>query len=231
MFVGALIVGFVLAPEANSVKSSPRVQQKAMQGNSIEMKSLRQLADAKREKGRLEKKLKELQDQHHKMERERESAQLKQLKGELVTKKKKWEEELLKGKNEVVQLKKSIQELQKRGIALETENDHLRRLNISLEEVRKNGAQLYEELGTLYTRSKLFNPAIEAYQQSLTYHDSNPTVHYYLGLLYEHSHKDAQKAQQHLQEYLRLKPTAENKEEVQYLIEMLGEEKNKNDGH
>lgn len=181
--------------------------------------------EADSEKERLENKLEELQDQHQKIEKEKESAQLRQLKGELETKKKKWEEELSKGKNEVAQLKKNIQELQRRGIALETENDHLRRLNIPLEEVRKNGAQLYEELGTLYTRAKLFDQAIEAYQRSLTYHDSNPTVHYYLGLLYEHSHKDAQKAKQHLQEYLRLKPTAENKEEARYLIEMLGEGK------
>ncbi len=267
-----LIGGIVLLPEATFAKPPHGVRQKPMQGTAVKFKHLDQLANAKREKEKLEQELEESQKKYKAIEgeKESESAQLKQLRGELEKRQKevsvkqneierldketerlnqelqefkkvkrqldllkeelskekkageKQAKELEKNENEAAHLKKAVLDLQKKQISVETENDHLRQLTVSLQEVQKNGAQLYEELGTLYTRAKLFDRAIEAYQRSLTYQSANPIVHYNLGLLYEHFHNDSKKAGEHLREYLRLKPMAGNRQEVQYLISMLG---------
>jgi len=80
---------------------------------------------------------------------------------------------------------------------------------------------LYEELGTAYTKAGLYDEAITAYRKSLACNPNNADIHYYLGLLYQKSNKNVEKAVFHFKKYLYLKPEAKNKEEVLYLIEMI----------
>lgn len=91
----------------------------------------------------------------------------------------------------------------------------------SVQESASGYAALYEELGTAYTKAGLFDEAIEAYQKSLISNPNNADIHYYLGLLYQKSNKNVEKAVFHFKRYLYLKPDAKNREEVRYLIEMV----------
>ncbi|MFH1442361.1 MAG: tetratricopeptide repeat protein [Candidatus Omnitrophota bacterium] len=90
--------------------------------------------------------------------------------------------------------------------------------------VKKEEAQLYEELGTAYTQAKLYDDAIEAYEKSLSFDRRNADVYYYLGLLYKHSKNNDKKAISNLKQYLKYKPGAKNRDEIKYLIDMLKDE-------
>jgi tetratricopeptide (TPR) repeat protein len=91
----------------------------------------------------------------------------------------------------------------------------------SVQEAESKYAALYEELGTAYTKAGLYKEAIGAYLKSLTYGPNNADIHYYLGLLYQKSNKNVERAVFHLKKYLYLKPDANNREEVRYLIDMI----------
>ena len=80
---------------------------------------------------------------------------------------------------------------------------------------------LYEELGNAYTQAKVFGLAIQAYEKSLEFNPGSPQVHYNLGLLYQHYKNDAKKSLYHLKKSLRLNPLAENKKEIEYLIDII----------
>lgn len=82
-------------------------------------------------------------------------------------------------------------------------------------------AGMYEELGIAYTKAGLLDEAIDAYKKSLFYNPNNAQIHYYLGLLYQKTRKDVEKAVSHFKRYLYLNPDAKNKDEVRYLIEMV----------
>ena len=90
-----------------------------------------------------------------------------------------------------------------------------------VQESASEKAALYEELGTVYTKAGLFDEAIEAYRKSLISDPTNADIHYYLGLLYQKSNKDVEKAVFHFKRYLYLKPDAKNRKDVAYLIEMV----------
>ncbi|MCX5665631.1 MAG: tetratricopeptide repeat protein [Candidatus Omnitrophica bacterium] len=92
---------------------------------------------------------------------------------------------------------------------------------ISVQESAAEKGALYEELGTAYTKAGLYDQAIEAYKNSLVCDPNNADIHYYLGLLYQKSNKDVEKAVFHFKRYLYLKPDAKNREDVRYLIEMV----------
>ena len=91
----------------------------------------------------------------------------------------------------------------------------------SVKEPALEKAALYEELGTAYTKAGLFDEAIDAYRKSLISDPNNADIHYYLGLLYQKSNKDVEKAVFHFKRYLYMKPDAKNREDVKYLIEMV----------
>ena len=84
-------------------------------------------------------------------------------------------------------------------------------------------AELYQQLGTAYTKAELFSLAIDAYNKSLAMNARNAEVHYNLGLLYRHSKNNSKKAIQHLKKYLQLNPDASNRKDVEYIIKMLSE--------
>jgi tetratricopeptide (TPR) repeat protein len=84
-------------------------------------------------------------------------------------------------------------------------------------------AELYQQLGTAYTKAELFSLAIDAYNKALAINGRNAEVHYNLGLLYRHSKNNSKKAIQHLKKYLQLNPDASNRKDVEYIIKMLSE--------
>ncbi len=92
---------------------------------------------------------------------------------------------------------------------------------VSVRDSESEKAVLYEELGTAYTKAGLFDEAIEAYRKSLICNPNNADIHYYLGLLYQKSNKNVEKAVFHFKRYLYMKPDAKNRDDVKYLIEMV----------
>lgn len=92
---------------------------------------------------------------------------------------------------------------------------------VSVNDSAMEKAALYEELAAAYTKAGMFDEAIGAYRNSLISNPNNADIHYYLGLLYQKSNKDVEKAVFHFKKYLYLKPDAKNREDVKYLIEMV----------
>lgn len=114
-------------------------------------------------------------------------------------------------KKNLASLTKLTESMNKERMALKEEN----------QKWASERAKLYEELGTAYTKAGLFDEAIDAYSKSLVYGPNNADVHYYLGLLYQKSMKNPEKAVFHFKKYLYLKPDAKNKDDVRYLIDMV----------
>ena len=112
--------------------------------------------------------------------------------------------------------------MNKERLALKKDNEELRQ---NMENIQKERAKLYQDLGTAYTKAKYFDRAIDSYNKALAYDASNGEAHYYLGLLYEHSMADTEKALYHLNEYMKLKPDEKTGQDVKYLIKMLRTER------
>ena len=91
------------------------------------------------------------------------------------------------------------------------------------ETLQRDRGELYRELGALYTKARLFDRAINAYQQSLEADPDHAQTHYHLGLLYQHAKNNDERAVAHLQRYLALSPTLSPKprKEIEYVINVL----------
>ncbi|MDD5595510.1 MAG: tetratricopeptide repeat protein [Candidatus Omnitrophica bacterium] len=118
--------------------------------------------------------------------------------------------------------KKVIQEGSTRKNLYEKESEDLKKNIKSLEETLKKERGLYHyNLAVAFTQSKLFDEAIDSYEKSLSFDPTNADAHYNLGLLYTSARGNPEKALQHYQEYLKLKPDAEDKDEVMGWIAKL----------
>ncbi|MDD4954101.1 MAG: tetratricopeptide repeat protein [Candidatus Omnitrophica bacterium] len=107
-------------------------------------------------------------------------------------------------------------------VLLKDANAQLKEKIVLLENsFKEERAKFYQELGTAYTKAKFFDLAIESYLQSLVFNPSNAKVYYNLGLLYKSAKDDVQKSLFYFKKYLRLKPDAENRQDVEYMIKML----------
>lgn len=101
---------------------------------------------------------------------------------------------------------------------LKKENAQLRQ---QLATTTKDKASIYQELGDTYTEMKLYDQAIDAYKQALTFDPNIAEVYYRLGLLYRHSRNDGKKGIEYLKKYLKLNPEAKDKRQIEYLIDMM----------
>ena len=101
---------------------------------------------------------------------------------------------------------------------LKKENAQLRQ---QLATTTKDKARIYQELGDTYTEMKLYDQAIDAYKQALTFDPNIAEVYYRLGLLYRHSRNDGKKGIEYLKKYLKLNPEAKDKRQIEYLIDMM----------
>lgn len=85
--------------------------------------------------------------------------------------------------------------------------------------LQKERAIYRYNLGVAYAKAKLYDEAIDAYEKSLSYNPDNAEAYYNLGVLYNEYKYDADKARESFNKYLELKPDAEDKEEVDKMIE------------
>jgi tetratricopeptide (TPR) repeat protein len=76
-------------------------------------------------------------------------------------------------------------------------------------------------LGVAYTQAKLYDEAIAAYRKSLEFNPANPEAQYNLAIIYDRIQEDRENAGRHYRQYLKLKPGAEDKDEVLSRIEDL----------
>jgi len=87
--------------------------------------------------------------------------------------------------------------------------------------LQKERALYYYNLGVAYTQSKLYDEAVDVYEESLKFNYDNPEAHYNLALLYDNFKQDSEKAILHYKKYLELKPDADDEEEVKAWINRL----------
>jgi tetratricopeptide (TPR) repeat protein len=118
--------------------------------------------------------------------------------------------------------KESKDEKNKTGAELKGLKDKVKQLE---ETLKKERGIFNYNLAVSYTQAKLYDEAIEAYEKSLDYNPQNPDANYNLGLLYANVKNMPDKAVAYYEEYLRLKPDADDKEEVQGWIKQFQAEK------
>jgi len=92
----------------------------------------------------------------------------------------------------------------------------------ALQARQKEERALYRyNLAVAFTKAKLYSRAQNTFEESLKFNPDNPEAHYNLGLLYENYSREPMKAALHYRKYLRLKPLAEDKEEVESRIKRI----------
>lgn len=192
-------------------------------GNSLSVDKEKKISE---EKKLLSIEIKKLKIENQNLEKE--LAGLKNINGQLEEKAKEF---YIKAKDcgdksrELENLNSLLGKMNQERISFKNENEKLYNDITALKDAaKKEYAALYEELGTAYTQAKLYDNAIKAYEKSLVYDQRNADVYYYLGLLYKHSGKNDKKAIFNLKQYLKYNPGAKNKNEIQYLIDMLKDE-------
>lgn len=133
-------------------------------------------------------------------------------------------QELAPGKEEAKSLGSMVEYLNRERQSMKKMNEQLRQDMLTLKgSIHKEKAALYEELGTAYVQSKLYDLAINTYEKSIKLFPGNAEIYYNLGLLYKHSQSNRDKAIHNFKRYLELAPKAKNRKEVEYFIQMLAE--------
>lgn len=142
-------------------------------------------------------------------------------------------EDQKKYQDTIVQLEveaKKLQERQKQadaGFALEKtslaqeKKELLDRLQSLEREAAANQATFHYNLGVAFTKAKMYDEAIEAYEKSLTAQDTNADAHYNLGLLYENLRGNKSLAIKHYKRCLELNPKGKDAEEVSSWIQQM----------
>lgn len=97
----------------------------------------------------------------------------------------------------------------------------LKKIKAMEADIKEQKSTYYYNLAVAYTKASLYDDAISAYEKSLEIKKDNPDAYYNLGLLYDSVKQEAPQALENYREYLRLKPDAEDREDVESLIEKL----------
>lgn len=87
--------------------------------------------------------------------------------------------------------------------------------------IQEEKAGYHYNLAVAYTQANLYDEAIATYERSLELKPDNPEAHFNLGLLYDNVKQEREKAIEHYRAYLRLKPDAADKEEIESWITEL----------
>lgn len=102
------------------------------------------------------------------------------------------------------------------------ENKKLKEEILALKEILRQVNIGYNiRLGDLYAQNDCFDEAIKAYENALVFKPDDPDLEYNLGVLFETNKKDAPKAAEHYRSYLRLRPDAPDKDEINKIIGSL----------
>lgn len=100
------------------------------------------------------------------------------------------------------------------------ENRKLKQESQELKELLRTLAADYSSrLGDAYIQAELFEEAIKAYENSLTFNPNNPNAEYNLGVLFSSAYRnDKNKSVEHYRNYLRLRPDAPDRDEIEKII-------------
>lgn len=105
---------------------------------------------------------------------------------------------------------------------LAAESRGLRKKIASLDKkLKKERAIYYYNLGVAYTQAKYYEEAIRAYESSLKFDPGNADAHYNLALAYDTVRDDRVRAVYHYKAYLKLKPQAPDRDEIETAISNL----------
>jgi tetratricopeptide (TPR) repeat protein len=105
------------------------------------------------------------------------------------------------------------------GGRLLEENKKLKQELQELKELLRDlTAEYNNRLGDVYIQAELFEEAVKAYENTLTFNPQNPDAEYNLGLLFETYKKDKAKSIEHYRNYLRLKPDAPDRDDIEKII-------------
>lgn len=116
----------------------------------------------------------------------------------------------------------ALEALNKEKTGLKAEISVLKKENdIIRESSRQEKAELLLKIASSYIQAKFYSQAIDAYLAALSMNPNDAKPHYYLGLLYQQTFNNSRKALVHFRKYLELTPYAEDRKEVEYLIELL----------
>lgn len=118
----------------------------------------------------------------------------------------------------ISKLKEKEKELDKTNKSLEKRDAQLRLAEKKLadfqQKVHKERLSVHYNLGVIYDKSGMYLEALKEYEKALAVDPQDPDTHYNLAILYDDHLDDNRVAIRHYQEYLRLRPNAEDAEQV-----------------
>jgi len=118
--------------------------------------------------------------------------------------------------------KERITQLKLKNEKSSKEDNQIKKKLSQMKTTLKAERALYHyNLAVAYTQANLYDEAIEAYKKSLEFDKTNPDAYYNLGLIYKDVKQDPDNAIDCYSQYLKLKPDADDKEEVEALISSL----------
>lgn len=88
-------------------------------------------------------------------------------------------------------------------------------------DMHREKVEFYYNLGVAYTKAKMYDEAIKAYELSLALDPENAEANYNLGLIYQNIKTHTQTAIIYYQRYLELSPGNEDAQEIKALIMKL----------
>jgi len=116
-------------------------------------------------------------------------------------------------------VKEEIEEKKSEIAKVSEEKEALAKKLKSLEDrMRAEKAIFHYNLAVAYAKSKMYDEAIKEYVKSIELDDANADAHYNVAFLYKDYYNDTGKATMHFKRYIELKPKAEDREEVEFLI-------------
>jgi len=114
------------------------------------------------------------------------------------------------------------------------QKEQLEKLNIERDEalaklseleatLKKERGLYHYNLAVAYSQAKFLDEALASYEKAIFYDPDNADAHYNLGVMYSNYKDDPAKAIEQYRQYLRLKPQADDREEVLAAIQKLGQ--------
>jgi len=126
--------------------------------------------------------------------------------------------QLQRMKNEYEITKKKQVTKESQGDSAKLVNEFKNKVDTLTATLKQERARYHYNSGVLYSRFKSYDDAIREFYKSLSLVPNNPEAHYNLGLIYGNIKEDSAKSAVHFNKYLKLKPDAADKEEVESWI-------------
>lgn len=86
---------------------------------------------------------------------------------------------------------------------------------------KEKEAKYVYDMAFLYVKANMFEQALDSFKKFIELHGEDADIHYNIAYIYEHIKKDKDKAIEHYQKYLMLKPDAEDLFEVKVKVSSM----------